>query len=273
MNNIISVFLALCMVIMGKAHAEPWYDEDDFEWQLSLGAFYVNTKLPKLIGSKHEFSSLAPLIDAKLQYKKFYLNTHSGDFFGGSDLGYQLIQEEEWGLDAIFGNYQIPFSETGYYSNEDDVVEELRGVKPRKVDQSIGLAYYRNIGDFLAVAELVYDVLGESNGWVFHVEATRNFELRNWDLWLNFGANYYSQNFNNYFYGVSPSEVNDYLHGFTAGDGATVFVQTQINYPIAQDWVYSAGASVLVGSGGVKSSPLVDSNYARVFFTGVKYVF
>ncbi|AOT07410.1 MipA/OmpV family protein [Pseudoalteromonas luteoviolacea] len=273
MKKITSMLLTMYFIIVGKAYAEPWYDENDFEWQLSIGAFYVNTKLPKLIGAKHEFSSLSPLIDAKIQYKQFYLNTHSGDFFGGSDLGYQLIQEENWGLDAIFGNYQIPFSDKGYYSNEDERVEALKTINQRKVDQSLGLAYYRTIGDFLAVAELVYDVFGDSRGWVFHIEATRNFELRNWDLWLNFGANYYSQNFNNYFYGVSPSEVNDYLYGFTAGDGATVFVQTQVNYPIAQDWVYSAGASVLIGSGGVKSSPLVDSNYARVFFTGVKYVF
>ncbi|MCF2857844.1 MipA/OmpV family protein [Pseudoalteromonas sp. SMS1] len=272
MKRISYLIFAACLVIMGRADAEPWYDEDDFDWQLSLGAFYVNTKLPSLIGAKHEFSSLAPLIDAKLRYKNFYLNTHSGDFFGGSDLGYQLVQRDGWGLDVIFGNYQIPFSENGYYSN-DDKVKELEGIKERKVDQSIGFAYYQNVGEYLAVVELVYDVFGESDGWVFHIEATRNFELRNWDLWLNFGANYYSQNFNDYFYGVDPSEVNDYLYGFTAGDGATAFVQTQLNYPIAQDWVYSAGLSVLVGSGGVKSSPLVESNYARVVFTGVKYVF
>lgn len=252
---------------------EDLLEDNGLEWQLSIGAFYADMVLPKLVGADNSPAPPTLRADIKLQYKNFYLVTYSGDFFGGSDIGYQFIQEEEWGLDIIYGSYQLAFTETGYFDTKDPVVKELKGIRDRDPDQSLGVAYYRSVGEYLAVAELVYDVFGDTNGWVFHLEATRNFELRNWDLWLNFGANYYSSNFNSYFYGVTEAEQNDYLTPYEPGSGASAFVQAQLSYPIAEDWEFSAGMSFLVGSSEAKDSPLLESNHARVLFTGVKYVF
>lgn len=248
------------------------YDDDEFLWQLSLGGFWVDLALPELKGAESNFDGISLLVDAKVQYKRFYLNTHSGDFFGGSDVGYQLVIEDDWGIDAIYGNYQLSFSDRGYFDSS-DYVPELDGIKERKQDQSIGLSYYQNIGQYQAVVELVFDALGASDGWVLHFEATRNFELRNWDLWLNFGANFYSANFIDYFYGVDIEEATSTRPVYQMGDAVSVFTQVQANYPISQDWVFSAGASVLVGASNTRKSPLVNSRHARAVFAGVKYVF
>ncbi|TMN38639.1 MipA/OmpV family protein [Pseudoalteromonas sp. S2755] len=266
------IIISLLLPFYGICEEHSDELDDEFAWQLSVGAFYVDMTMPALIGTDSTFKHGTFLVDAKIEYKSFYLNTHSGDFFGGSDVGYQIINNGEWGIDAIYGSYMLPFSERGYYDT-DDVVPELRGIRKRDQDNSLGFSYYRHVGEFLAVAEIVYDVFGDTNGWVFHLEATRNFELRNWDLWLNFGANYYSSNFHNYFYGVSEDEANGYLTPYKPGASASAFVQMQLNYPIAEDWVFSAGASWLVGSQDTLDSPLVRSRHARVFFTGVKYVF
>jgi hypothetical protein len=268
---IILISLLLCCPFSIYANEDD-FEDDGFLWQLSLGGFWVDLALPELEGAKSDFDNFSLLVDAKIQYKRFYLSTHSGDFFGGSDLGYQLVLEDDWGIDAKYGNYQLPFSEKGYYGGE-GYVPELSGIKSRKQDKSIGLSYYQTIGSYQAVVELVYDALGESDGWVLHIEATRNFELRNWDLWLNFGANYYSANFIDYFYGVDADEATLKRPAYELGGSASLFTQMQANYPIAEDWVFSAGASFLVGASNAKKSPLVNSRHARAVFAGVKYVF
>ena len=265
----IALLLPLC--VASKEHSESLY-EDEFAWQLSFGAFYIDMSMPELAGADPTFRHGTILIDAELEYKNFYLNSHSGDFFGGSDIGYQIVDHGNWGVDAIYGSYMLPFSERGY-DDSNAVVPELKGISRRKQDNSLGFSYYRHVGEFLAVAELAYDVFGDTEGWIFHLEATRTFELRNWDLWLNFGANYYSSNFNNYYFGVGEAESNGYLFPYQPGAASSVFAQLQLNYPIAKDWVFSAGASWLMGSKNTLDSPLVRSRHARVFFSGVKYVF
>ncbi|WP_440055424.1 MipA/OmpV family protein [Pseudoalteromonas sp. T1lg65] len=269
---IIIAFLLLPWLSFASDEGTEEIYEDEFVFQLSVGAFYVDMQMPRLTGTSSEFRSATLLVDAKAQYKNFYLDTRSGDFFGGSDIGYQIVAEDGWGIDAIYGSYMVPFSERGYYGSQSSS-PQLRGIREREQDNSLGLAYYKRVGEFLTVIELAYDVFGETDGWVFHIETTRNFELRNWDLWFNFGANYYSHNFHNYYYGVTESEANEFLTPYESGSSSSAFAQVQLNYPIAQDWVFSAGASWLVGAKSMLDSPLVRTRHAKVFFTGVKYVF
>ncbi|WP_462151788.1 MipA/OmpV family protein [Pseudoalteromonas xiamenensis] len=243
-----------------------------FSWQLSFGVYGINMTMPKLAGDDSQYEGLTILSDVTIEYQNFYLDSKTGDFYGGSDIGYQLIVEPDWGVDVIYGNYQLEFDEYGYFE-KDDVIPELKGIKKRRQDQSFGLSYYRTYGNFQTSLELVYDVFGPTNGWVAHAEATRNFELRNWDLWLNFGLNYYSSRFHNYYYGVSEEEATSFRPEHDAGDATSVFLQFELNRAISDSWVFSSGASFIIGDSSIKRSPIVETNYARVFFMGVKYVF
>ncbi|NOU52460.1 MipA/OmpV family protein [Pseudoalteromonas sp. JBTF-M23] len=273
MNNIkiILITLLLCIPVRSYAQTEP-ESSDELYWQLSIGAYWVDLSLPELKGADSDFGGLNILADARVEYKNFYLRVKSGDFFGGADIGYQVWNDELQGVDVIYGHYQMGFSQQGY-DEDGTIVPELAGIKERHQDQSFGLAYYRTFGQYEAAFELVYDAFGASDGWVLHAEATRSFELRNWDLWVNFGANYYSGNFIDYFYGVDSDEQSPHLPAYEVNGASSVFVQTQANYPIAVDWVFSTGASVLIGSSNVLESPLVESRYATAVFAGVKYVF
>ncbi|CCQ12538.1 hypothetical protein PALB_34770 [Pseudoalteromonas luteoviolacea B = ATCC 29581] len=244
---------------------------DTVNWQLSLGAFAADFTMPRLAGDDSQFRGVLVRGDITIEYKNFYLDAKSGDFYGGSDIGYQWIVEPNWGLDVIYGNYQMSFSQNGYFN--DAPVPELLGIKERRNDHSFGLSYYRTYGNFQTSVEVVYDVFGPTDGWVFHVEATRNFELRNWDLWLNFGANFYSANFHNYYYGVRDYEATSFRPAHETGASGNAFLQFELNRPISQSWVFSSGASFMVGDSGIKKSPLVETNFARVIFMGVKYVF
>ncbi|WP_261594352.1 MipA/OmpV family protein [Pseudoalteromonas holothuriae] len=273
MNNIKIIMLVLLFCISIRAEAQTEYENsDELYWQLSLGAFWVDMTLPKLKGADSNLGGVSILADARIEYKNFYFRVNSGDFFGGADIGYQVWNDDQQGVDIIYGNYQLGFSQNGYF-DDDDPVPELEGIKERHQDQSFGLSYYRSIGQYNAAVELVYDTFGDSGGWVIHAEATRNFELRNWDVWFNFGANYYSGKFIDYFYGVDVDEQSTHLPPYEINGAVSIFAQTQANYPIAVDWVFSAGGSVLVGSANVTKSPLIGSRFATAVFAGVKYVF
>lgn len=247
-------------------------EDNQFHWQLSLGLFVIDAQMPKLLGHDSRFNGINVLADATIEYKNFYFDNKLGDFYGGADMGYQLLVEDNWGVDIIYGHYQLPFDEKGYF-DQGSVVEELKGIKERKQDHSFGLSYYRTYGDFQTTVEVAYDLLGPSNGFILHLEATRNFEIRNWDLWLNFGVNFYSANFDKYYYGVSDSEATPTRPAYTPSGSTSVFVQFELVRPIADSWVFSSGASLIVGTPNVKDSPIIETNYAHVLYTGLKYVF
>lgn len=266
---LIFIFLSSFVVYSSSASSE---ENEQLQWQLTIGGFWLDAEFPRLTGIKSTRKGLNLLADARIQYKRFYLNTHSGDFFGGSNVGYQLITKDDWGIDAVYGNYQMSFNQRGYFNNKSPS-QALKTIEKRKSDHSFGLAYYREVGSFQTVAELTYDLLGESKGWLLHLEATNNYELKNWDIWLNFGLKFYSSNFIDYYYGVDKNEANEFLPSYQIDSGASAFTQLQANYPIAENWVFSAGASVLVLTSNTKNSPLLESRHARILFTGVKYVF
>lgn len=272
MKKITTLLISCFCFFSTFSHADEHLEKDELLWQFSLGTFWVDSTMTQLVGAKSQFSSPGLLVDAKIEYKNFYLNTHSGDFYGGSDLGYQLVIEDGWGIDAILGSYQQPFNENGYYENEEQV-PELAGIKEREHDLSLGFAYYFNHGDFQTVTELVFDVFGESDGWLFHFDTTRNFELRNWDVWLNIGANYYSSAFIDYYYGIDADEATAFRPEYVVSNTSSLYLQLQADYPIAENWVFSAGASGFIYSSHIVESPIVHSRHARVFFAGVKYVF
>ncbi|WP_240700900.1 MipA/OmpV family protein [Pseudoalteromonas phenolica] len=269
----ITILLLCCFCFFSSySQADEHLEDDELLWQFSLGTFWVDSTMAQLVGAESHFSAPGLLIDAKIEYKNFYLNTHSGDFYGGSDLGYQMIIENDWGVDVIMGSYQQPFNENGYY-DRDEEVHELKGIKEREADLSLGFAYYLSHGKFQTVAELVFDAFGESDGWLFHLDTTRNFELRNWDVWLNIGANYYSSAFIDYYYGIDADEATAFRPEYVVGNTSSFYVQLQADYPIAQSWVFSAGASGFAYSSHIVESPIVHSRDARVVFMGVKYVF
>ncbi|MFC3033744.1 MipA/OmpV family protein [Pseudoalteromonas fenneropenaei] len=279
-KHLITLFFFSAAILLNSPHSlaaeHEGNDEreSEFRWQLSAGLFALDMNMPKLVGTDSRFRGFTPLADITVEYKNFYVDSKLGDFYGGSDIGYQWIVEPDWGIDIIYGNYQLPFDETGYFNVEGDLpVPELRGIRKRESDQSFGLSYYRTYGNFQTSVEVVYDLLGDTKGWVIHAEATRNFELRNWDLWLNFGVNYYSQNFQNYFYGVTQEEVRANRPYFEAKASASAFLQFELNHPISESWVFSSGASLIWGLSNIQDSPLVERNYARVLFIGAKYVF
>lgn len=271
-KTITHVLLLLATLLPFKSWSESLIEDDELLWELSIGTFWVDATLTQLTGAKSNYSVPSLLIDAKVQYKNFYLNTRSGDFYGGSNFGYQLVLEDNWGVDLIYGSYQLEFNERGYYDTE-DVVDELRGIRERESDQSLGFAYYFTHENFQTVAEAVFDVFGDSDGWLLHLDTTRNFEVRNWDIWVNVGANYYSSSFIDYYFGVDSYEATKFRPEHEIDSATAVYIQLQADYPIAQNWVFSAGSSGLMYSSNIVRSPLVSSRYSQVFFAGVKYVF
>lgn len=258
--------------VFAQSNESDSAQDGDLHWQFSLGVFAIDAYLPRLIGDDSRLNGGTLLADVTIEYKNFYFDNKIGDFYGGADMGYQLLVEDNWGIDIVYGHYQMEFDEKGYFDG-DVTIPELKGIKERKLDHSFGLSYYRTYGDFQTSVELAYDLLGPSNGVILHLEATRNFEIRNWDLWLNFGVNFYSANFDKYYYGVSESEATPTRPVYTPSGSASAFVQFELVRPIADNWVFSSGGALIVGSSSVKDSPIIETNYARIMYMGLKYVF
>jgi outer membrane protein len=85
---------------------------------------------------------------------------------------------------------------------------------------------------------------------------------------------YSSENYNDYYYGVSRKEARrSGLNSYDADDGWSPYLELTASYKFAADWnVYATGRYHRL-SDEVKDSPMVDKSWTGLMSMGVTYSF
>ena len=88
------------------------------------------------------------------------------------------------------------------------------------------------------------------------------------------GVQYSSENYNDYYYGVSKAESRrSGLNSYSADDGWDPYLELTASYNFLGDWnVYGTGRYTRL-SDEVKESPMVDKSWSGIFSVGVTYKF
>ncbi|MEO2266287.1 MipA/OmpV family protein [Pseudoalteromonas sp. YIC-656] len=273
------LFICVLLLLSSTSFASNRYYSDNqlepqqgFNWDWSIGAgYYIEDSY--LVGLDSYDDGLEPDLNLVITYDKFYLDVDHSQLSGGMVIGYSLIDKYEWGLDIVGTNVQSGFDETGLKVYDRDVVEELKGIDRRHYDFDVGLRMSRRFEDSQISFEMLHDVTGTHNGWIFTGFLTSIEQYRNWEFRAGMGINYYSSDFTDYYFGIAPHEATTERPIYNATSSHSYVLEFHAEYPLTQNWVFLAGWLSTWFSEGIADSPIISQSYQHKAKVGVRYVF
>ena len=243
-----------------------------FNWDWSIGAgYYIEDSY--LVGLDSYDDGLEPDLNLVISYNNFYLDIDHSQLSGGMVIGYSLVDKFDWGLDIVGTNVQAGFDETGLKIYDRDVVDELAGIDRRHYDFDVGLRLSRRFDDTQLSFELMHDVTGTHNSWIFTSFLSRISQYRNWEFRTGLGLNYYSGDFTDYYFGIDAHEVTAQRPIYQAHASQSLVLEFHAEHPLSQNWVFLAGWLSTLFSSEISDSPIISQQYQHKAKVGVRYVF
>jgi outer membrane protein len=230
--------------------------DDDRGYDLSLGAG-VRISTSEYKGEDAKVSPI-PLLD----YEGEYLFVH--------------------GLTAGAFLYKDPVNElsvnVSYLSQSFDASENddsrMRLLDDRDSSMTVGAAYSLR-GDWgQTKLEFSADVLDTNNGFIADASYAYPFRLSFLKLKPFAGIEWTSENYNDYYYGVSSGESNrSGLREYAANGGFSPYMGLSVKYGLTEDIDMRLSGKIKKLSGEITDSPMVDKDVTSSFAFGLSYSF
>lgn len=277
---IVLLFLLCANVALAdeKNTTQDKTSDSEFSWQfmINMAAVYdpVILKGVELSGIE-DFLAFSLSLD--LYYKGFYIQSNQrrlGSQFYSSEIGYQLINNEDWAVDILTKSYISGYYPDELIKNQDEAIPTLEGLKDRDSGNGIALRYSRFIdNDLFSIEVASLGVLNRADGWLIDSFYSHLIQYRNWDIYLGGGATFYSSRAMDYYLGVSPEEENEYRPEHQSEGAVKLQAEVYAQHPITENWSFSAGITQSYYSKNVVDSPLADKQSITQVLVGVMYVF
>lgn len=222
-------------------------------WSLGLGV--ISSPRP-YVGANNKITPI-PLIE--LYYKKLYVQ--------GIQAGYHFIDTDTFTLDARAG-----FVFAGL---DPDDSPELAGMLQRDPTIELGFVFDWKPGKYKLSTSIYTDVLGVSNGQQAETNFSRTwtFGRYRWGLTPSIGVVWQSSNYIDYYYGVTPEEVQPGRPEFI-GHSAVNFESALLAFYRLSDRVTLVGLIQIQRlDNGILESPIVDTQRAFFSLVGATYRF
>ena len=196
--------------------------------------------------------------------------TYEGDnfWFRGLGGGYYLWNDEADKLSVM------AYFDPMHFKQGDSDSRALRQLDKRKSTMMAGLSYVHNTQYGFLRTSIAGDTLDNSNGFIWDLAWLYRHTNGGLTLTPGIGVDYSSENYNDYYYGVSHKESNrSGLKSYDADDGWSPYLELTASYKFASDWNVYATTRYSRVSDEVKDSPMVDKSWSGLFSTGVTYSF
>ncbi|WP_336997703.1 MipA/OmpV family protein [Leclercia sp. M50] len=196
--------------------------------------------------------------------------TYEGDnfWFRGLGGGYYLWNDQTDKL-SIMAYYDPTHFKPGDSDNR-----QLRQLDKRKSTMMAGISWVHNTQYGFLRTALAGDTLDNSNGYIWDLAWLYRYNNGGLTLTPGIGMEYNSDNYNDYYYGVSRKEARrSGLRSYDADDSWQPYLELTASYKFATDWnVYGTGRYTRL-SDEVKDSPMVDKSWTGLMSVGVTYSF
>ncbi|KZY59109.1 MULTISPECIES: MipA/OmpV family protein [Pseudoalteromonas] len=241
-----------------------------WDWGIGLG-YYIEDSY--LIGMDSYNDGIEPDVHLAVSYDSFYLDYDQSQLSGGLTLGYSVIDKFEWGLDIVGTNIQSGFDETGLNIYGNEVIKELEGIRTRDYDFDVGLRLSRRFENSQISFEYLHDISGAHNGWVMNSFFSQIIPWRNWEFRSGVGLSAYSEDFTNYYFGISEAEALETRPVYNPDTSYSLIFEFHAEYPINRHWVFLTGWLSTWFSSDIHQSPIISQEYQHKAKVGVRYVF
>ena len=251
-------------------------EDDGFKWQITT-SFLIGRSASPIIGVEdNEYTNgLGLLISADLFYKGFYLQTNKrrSAFEAPGELGYQIIDNDEWGLDVLLTSYFWGFSPKEITEEYGDI-PELEGLGDRSGGGAYVIRYSKYIAEDIFYLDLgLVSAGGGTKDLVVNAFYSHLVPYRNWDIYFGAGFTYFEASAIDYFVGIDEHEVNEHRSLYKAGGGFFTEFEIYAQYPLSESWLLNLGINHEYYSDSISDSPLFNRKSVITSSVGVRYVF
>lgn len=182
-----------------------------------------------------------------------------------SQMGIYFYGGENWGLSLML--QPRPF---GYKPEDSDL---LKGMHERKSSWEGGLSLAGK--NDLGFAEIIYvnDLLNSSNRSLVRAELGTKIKHGNWTFVPSFLMLWFSQGFNEYYYGVRDDESTLSRPQYHPHAGLNSAVQSYINYQISPEWGVLTNIRADYLNTTITQSPIVSDKHIFSGMISLLYTF
>lgn len=261
--------LALAITLSGSASV--WAQDSNLRssgihygddgWDVSLGLGIAVGEGDLYLGQDASDVEAAILGGATYRKGRFFF---AADDDNGIQIGYSLIQKEDWVIDAVFG----PVFAADFDNND-----ELKHLDNRDIDGHLGLRYSR-YGEHNRISfGIGRDVIDTHDGWAASAEYSHEWQIKNWLVTGNVGLAHISEKMANHIAGVGASEATIAIPAFQAKAGNVGWFGLDAEYPVTEKWVFQTALYTLAISDEFSDSPITDDDSTTTALVGMKYQF
>ena len=180
-------------------------------------------------------------------------------------LGMYVLGGDDWGLSVTA--QPVPL----HYDASDSPV--LAGMEDRENSWEAGLAISGENELGFAELSLFHDILGKSKGTKLRLELGKTIKRGRWTLVPSVLAIGFSDNYNDYYYGVSNSEATGLRPAYSAGAGINLAAQAYLMFDITENWHLLGNIRADYLSSEISDSPIVDQDWMLSGMVSVLYSF
>ena len=252
--------------------------KDDFSWQFMLGMSAVSD--PTILtgveqNDVDDYLALSLILD--VYYKGFFIQANhrrAGGLHFGSELGYQLENNDKWALDIIAKTYIPGYSPKELIEDQPTPIPVMEGLDNRSIGNGLALRYsHFNKNALLTVDLATLQATSAADGWLIETFYSHLIPYKNWDIYLGAGLTYYSKEVTDYYTGIDKDEVSPIRPAYKAGDSLLAQVEVYTQYPLSKHWTFNAGITQNMYSANITASPLVEHQNLTEILVGLIYVF
>lgn len=222
------------------------------------------------VGALASFGSSEYATDDKVSAVPLFLYDDDRFYVEGTEAGvYALKTNQHWVRAGL--NY-----DARSFNPHDGKTAQLKSLDKRKssINAQASYMYITSVGGFEIKASS--DVLDKSGGQTLSLAHRSRFVMLDDKLTIypKFGVLWHSDDYNNYYYGVSEREANRTgLRPYTAKSSVSPFVSVSARYKLSNKVGVFAHQGVEWSSSAQKNSPLTDDSLSTTTRVGLTYDF
>ncbi len=145
----------------------------------------------------------------------------------------------------------------GYKSSDSPT---LRGMS-RNTSIEAGAALDMQYKDTFFNVVFFHDILNASNSYMARTEIGQHIKIDRFDLYPSLIAIYHAADFNNYYYGVKPSEATPWRSAYSPSSSVSFGFQTYLKYNLSHEWSALINFRADTLSKEEQNSPIVSDKY------------
>ncbi|SFC97819.1 MipA/OmpV family protein [Pseudoalteromonas denitrificans] len=240
-------------------------------------------------GRYGNFDEIRWIINGNLNWNGFFIEQFSdnsdpftekhGTISNPITLGYNFSDSEKWSFDTILSRRHKGGSCKVYIDSTNSCSLKSEG------DAMLGGRLTHYIDNTIIQLMLEHDVSGNHQGNIVSALVGQSWQYRNWNFHGLLSAQYTDDKLNNYYYGLSENELENYniidfdkdnMRLLDVGSGFKYTAEIGATYPLLEDWIFKATARYISFSGAVlNSDPIIggSGNDFTTFRTSISYVF